>query len=122
MRAVEIYKSRGMTDEEIKQRLQAIDVRKGFTDTLKFRGIASNFEYALLTNQTYQVFGDEMSAEKIRNTKGLIKGDNIRDNMTSLELQLVQMTEEATKHIILTKNAKGFNEIGVCVDTSVKIV
>lgn len=52
-RAIQIYRSRGMTDKEIEQRLQNIDTRHHYTDELKARGIKDGLEYALLTNISY---------------------------------------------------------------------
>ncbi|GHV21691.1 hypothetical protein FACS189428_2520 [Clostridia bacterium] len=111
-----------MTEDWIKKRMQGIETRNNFTDELRSRGIEKGIEFAMITNKTYKVFGDEMNAENIRVIKGLTKQDNIRDNMTDMEVQLTQMTEATAKTIIQGKNAEGFNAIGECVDTSVEIM
>ena len=63
-RAIQVYKSRGMTDKEIEQRLQSIDTRHVYTDELKARGIKAGLEYALLTNISYTRSGKNAQAYK----------------------------------------------------------
>lgn len=111
-----------MSDERIKKRIQSIEVRNSFTDELWSRGIEKAIEFAMITNKTYKIFGDDVNAEEIRTIKGLAKNDNIRDNMTDIEMQLTQMTEVGAKEIIQWENAEGFTAIGECVDKSVEIV
>ena len=108
-RAIEVYKNRWMSDVEIKQRLEWIDVRHDYTDELKKRWISKWFEYALLTNISYNRYGK--SAKEYRDHKWLIKWDNLRDHMTSMEMLLTWLSEEAWKEIIKSKNAQWFNEV-----------
>ncbi|MDR3169858.1 MAG: hypothetical protein LBU27_09300 [Candidatus Peribacteria bacterium] len=121
-RAMQIYKKKGMMDEEIRQRIQSIETRNEFTDQLRERGIKDGFEYAYLTNKTYGIFGAHMTAATIKEMKGLAKSDNIRDHMNKQELLLTEMTEETAKHVMVGNNAKGFNQLEECVDVSVEIM
>lgn len=66
VRAIQIYKQKGMSEERIKKRMQSIEVRNSFTDELRSRGIEKNIEFAMITNKTYKVFWDDMNAEEIR--------------------------------------------------------
>jgi hypothetical protein len=111
-----------MSDERIKKRIQSIEVRNSFTDELWSRGIEKTIEFAMITNKTYKIFGDDVNAAEIRAIKGLDKNDNIRDNMTDIEMQLTQMTEVGAKEIMQWEDAQGFAAIGDCVDKSVEIV
>ncbi len=108
-RAIQVYKSRGMTDKEIEQRLQSIDTRHHYTDELKARGIKDGLEYALLTNISYTRSGK--NAQEYKKYKWLIKTDNLRDHMTRTEMLLTWLSEEAGVEIAKSKNAKGFDEI-----------
>lgn len=108
-RAIQVYKSRGMTDKEIEQRLQSIDIRHDYTDELKARWIKDWLEYALLTNISYTRSGK--SAQEYKQYKWLVKTDNLRDHMTRTEIILTGLSEEAGVEIAKSKNAKGFNQI-----------
>ncbi len=108
-RAIEVYKNRWMDDTEIKQRLEWIDVRHDYTDELKKRWISKWFEYALLTNISYNRSGK--SAKEYRNHKWLIKWDSLRDHMSSMEMILTWLSEEAWKEIVKSKNSQWFNEV-----------
>jgi hypothetical protein len=121
-RAIHLYQQKGLNEDRIKKRIQGIEARNMFTDELLLRGIKQGIEYAMITNKTYKIFGDDINAEEIRTMKGLAKSDNIRDNMTDMEIQLTQIAETGAKEIMQRKNAHGFNQIGECVDTSVEIV
>lgn len=108
-RAIAVYKSRWMTDKEIKQRLQTIDIRHDYTDELKARGIKDGLEYALLTNISYTRSGK--SAKEYKKLKWLVKSDNLRDHMTMTELLLTWLSEEAGKEIAKSKDARWFDEV-----------
>ena len=108
-RAIQVYKSRGMTDKEIEQRLQTIDTRHHYTDELKARWIKDGLEYALLTNISYTRSGK--SAQEYKQYKWLVKTDNLRDHMTRTEMLLTGLSEEAGVEIAKSKDAKGFNEV-----------
>lgn len=108
-RAIAVYKSRWMSDQEIKQRLQTIDIRHDYTDELKARGIKSGLEYALLTNISY--IRSWKTAQEYKKFKGLVKTDNLRDHMTRTEMLLTGLSEEAGTEIAKNKDAKGFDEL-----------
>ena len=118
-RAIEIYKSRGMTDDEIKRRISSIETRNVLTDEYQARGIVG-LEYWILTNIWYWIFWT--TAEWIKKKKGLGKHDNPRDHMNKTELLLTELTEETSKNLIKKKDAKWFNQIAPCVEKSVGIV
>lgn len=118
-RAIEIYKSRWMTDDEIKRRISSIETRNDLTDEYQARGIVG-LEYWILTNLWYWIFGT--TAEWIKNKKWLGKYDNPRDHMNKTELLLTELTEETSKNLIKKKDAKWFNQIAPCVEKSVDIV
>jgi hypothetical protein len=86
------------------------------------RGIENGIEYAIITNKTYKIFGEDIDAADIRAKKGLAPHDSIRDHMTTMEIQLTQMAEAGAKEIMEGNNAEGFEEVGACVDKSVEIV
>ena len=92
-RALETYLKKGYTREWINQRLQAIQVRKELTDEWDARGVQKGVEYAILTDEISRAWSG-MSTRQYKNLKGL-KKENLRDNMTTLELVL-NMLEEAT--------------------------
>ena len=118
-RAIEIYKSRGMTDDEIKRRISSIETRNVLTDEYQARGIVG-LEYWILTNIWYWIFWT--TAEWIKKKKWLGKHDNPRDHMNKTELLLTELTEETSKNLIKKKDAKWFNQIAPCVEKSVGIV
>ena len=119
MRAIEIYKSRGMTDDEIKRRISSIETRNVLTDEYQAKGIVG-LEYWILTNIWYWIFWT--TAEWIKKKKWLGKHDNPRDHMNKTELLLTELTEETSKNLIKKKDAKWFNQIAPCVEKSVGIV
>ena len=92
-RALETYLEKGYSREWINQRLQAIQVRKELTDSWQDHGVEKGKEYAILTNEITKAWSG-MSVRKYKNFKGL-KKENLRDNMTTLELVL-NMLAEAT--------------------------
>ena len=85
-RALETYLRKGYTREWINQRLQAIQVRKELTDEWDARGVQKGVEYAILTDEISRAWSG-MSTRQYKNLKGL-KMENLRDNMTTLELVL----------------------------------
>ena len=92
-RALETYLKKGYTREWINQRLQAIQVRKELTDEWDNRGVKKGVEYAILTDEITKAWSG-MTTRKYKNLKGLTK-ENLRDNMSTLELVL-NMRAEAT--------------------------
>ena len=81
---------------------------KKLTDVWKENGIASNIEYAILTNEIYKEWS-EMTAKEYKQYKGLRK-ENLRDNMDNIELILTDLSVEATKRIVAKQKPNGLNE------------
>ena len=96
-RALETYLKKGYTREWINQRLQAIQVRKELTDEWDVRGVQKGVEYAILTDEISRTWSG-MSTRQYKNLKGL-KKENLRDNMTTLELVLNMLAEATTTEI-----------------------
>ena len=96
-RALETYLKKGYTREWINQRLQAIQVRKELTDEWDARGVQKGVEYAILTDEIARAWSG-MSTRQYKNLKGL-KKENLRDNMTTLELVLNMLAEATTTEI-----------------------
>ena len=93
-RALETYLKKGYTKEWINQRLQAIQVRKELTDEWDNRGVKKGVEYAILTDEITKAWSG-MTTRKYKNLKGLTK-ENLRDNMSTLELVLNMLAEATT--------------------------
>lgn len=107
-RALETYLKKGYTREWINQRLQAIQVRKELTDEWDARGVQKGVEYAILTDEISRAWSG-MSTRQYKNLKGL-KKENLRDNMTSLELVLNMLAEATTTEISKQKSPETFSE------------
>ena len=106
-RALETYRKKGYSEEWINQRLKTIDVRKEFTDELQRTGINSQKDFAILTNILTETWSG-YSVKEYKNLKGL-KKENLRDNMTNLELVLNMLAETSSTEISKSKNLCGFN-------------
>ena len=107
-RALETYLKKGYTREWINQRLQAIQVRKELTDEWDARGVQKGVEYAILTDEVSRAWSG-MSTRQYKNLKGL-KKENLRDNMTTLELVLNMLAEATTTEISKQKAPGTFSE------------
>ena len=107
-RALETYLKKGYSREWINQRLQAIQVRKEFTDEWDARGVQKGVEYAILTNEISRAWSG-MSTRQYKDLKGL-KKENLRDNMTTLELVLNMLAEATTTEISKQKAPSTFSE------------
>ena len=107
-RALETYLKKGYTREWINQRLQAIQVRKELTDEWDDRGVQKGVEYAILTDEITKAWSG-MTTRKYKNLKGLTK-ENLRDNMSTLELVLNMLAEATTTELSKTTNPKTFKE------------
>lgn len=107
-RALETYLKKGYTREWINQRLQAIQVRKELTDEWDARGVQKGAEYAILTDEISRAWSG-MSTRQYKNLKGL-KKENLRDNMTTLELVLNMLAEATTTEISKQKAPSTFSE------------
>ena len=108
LRGAEFYRAKGYTDQWINQRLQSIEMRKELTDEWKARGIELEQEYAILTNEMTRAWSG-MSVRQYKDLKGL-KKENLRDNMTNLELVLNMLAEVTTTTISRTRQPETFEE------------
>ena len=107
-RALETYLRKGYSHEWINQRLQAIQVRKELTDEWDARGVQKGVEYAILTDEITKAWSG-MNTRQYKNLKGL-KKENLRDNMTTLELVLNMLAEATTTEISRQKAPEGSRE------------
>ena len=107
-RALETYLKKSYTREWINQRLQAIQVRKELTDEWDARGVQKGVEYAILTDEISRAWSG-MSTRQYKNLKGL-KKENLRDNMTTLELVLNMLAEATTTQFSKDRKPSTFQE------------
>ncbi len=107
-RALKTYLSKGYSPTWINQRLQAIQVRKDLTDEWDRRGVQEGKEYAILTNEITKAWSG-MTTRQYKEHKGL-KKENLRDNMSMLELTLNQLEEATTAEISKEKQPQTFRE------------
>ena len=107
-RALVTYLKKGYTREWINQRLQAIQVRKELTDEWNARGVQQGIEYAILTDEISRAWSG-MTTRQYKNYKGLTK-ENLRDNMTTLELVLNMLAEATTTEISKQREPETFKE------------
>ena len=96
-RALETYLKKGYSREWINQRLQAIQVHKELTDEWQNRGVNEGVEFAILTDEITKAWSG-MSTRQYKNLKGL-KKENLRDNMSTLELVLNMLAEATTTEL-----------------------
>lgn len=107
-RALETYLKKGYSREWINQRLQAIQVRKELTDEWDNRGVKKGMEYAILTDEITKAWSG-MRTRHYKNFKGL-KKENLRDNMSTLELVLNMLAEATTTELSKAKEPEDFEE------------
>jgi hypothetical protein len=107
-RALETYLRKGYTREWINQRLQAIQVRKELTDEWQDRGVKQGKEFAILTDEITRAWAG-LSTRQYKNLKGLTK-ENLRDNMSTLELVLNQLAEATTTELSKVQEPDGFGK------------
>ncbi|WGE42540.1 MULTISPECIES: BRO family protein [Actinobacillus] len=107
-RALQTYLQKGYSKEWINQRLQAIQVRKELTDEWQSHGVQHGAEYAILTNEISRAWSG-MSTKEYKTFKGL-KKENLRDNMTTLELVLNMLAEATTTELTRQTNPQGLEE------------
>ncbi|MBU0473200.1 MAG: hypothetical protein KKF62_03440 [Bacteroidetes bacterium] len=107
-RAMETYLKKGYSKEWINQRLKSIEIRKELTDEWDKRGVKKGNEYAILTNEITKAW----SGLTIKNYKKFksLKKENLRDNMTNLELVLNMLAEATTKEISIEKKPITFEQ------------
>jgi hypothetical protein len=107
-RAMKTYLKKGYSKDWINQRLKTIEVRKDLTDEWEERGVQEGFEFAILTDEITKAWSGK-SVKSYKKFKGL-KKQNLRDNMTNLELILNMLAEATTTEISKEKRPKGFIE------------
>ena len=107
-RALETYVRKGYSREWINQRLQAIQVRKELTDEWQDRGMKQGREFAILTDELTRAWSG-MSTRQYKTYKGL-KKENLRDNMTTLELVLNMLAEATTTEFSRQEQPEGLEE------------
>lgn len=104
-RAMKTYLQKGYSKEWINQRLKSIEVRKELTDEWQEREMKEGLEYAILTDEITKAWADR-SVRDYKKFKGL-KKENLRDNMTNLELVLNMLAEASATEISKKKKPKG---------------
>lgn len=107
-RALKTYLQKGYSKEWINQRLKSIEIRKALTDEWETRGVKEGLEFAILTNEITEAWAG-LTTKQYKNLKGL-KKENLRDNMTNLELVLNMLAETATTEISQKRQPKNFPE------------
>ena len=107
-RALATYAKKGYSPEWINQRLQTIRARKELTDEWKTHGIKEGKEYAILTDEITEAWSG-LTTRGYKNLKGL-KKENLRDNMTTLELALNMLAEATTTELTRAQNPQGLAE------------
>lgn len=107
-RALDTYLKKGYSEERIHQRLLAIRIRNELTDEWKKRGVQKGKEYAILTDEISRAWSG-MTTGQYKRLKGLTK-ENLRDNMTDLELVLTMLAEASTTDISKTAKPQTFEE------------
>lgn len=107
-RAMETYLKKGYGEEWIRQRLMSIKVRNNLTDEWRNRGVKKGAEYAILTDEISKAWSG-MTTKEYKKYKGL-KKENLRDNMSDLELVLTMLSEATTTEMEKQRNPKTFAE------------
>ena len=108
MRGADFYRAKGYSEGWINQRLQSIEMRKELTDEWKARGIDQERDYAILTNEMTRAWSG-LTVRDYKEVKGL-KKENLRDNMTNLELVLNMLAEVTTTAISRSRQPETFAE------------
>ena len=107
-RAMKTYLKKGYTKEWINQRLKSIEVRKELTNEWQERGVKEGLEYAILTDEITKAWSDK-TVKEYKQYKNL-KRQNLRDNMTNLELVLNMLSEASTTEISKKQKPKGLSQ------------
>ncbi len=107
-RGAEYYRAKGYTDGWINQRLRTIEMRKELTDEWKARGIEKEADFAILTNEMTKAWSG-LTVKEYKQKKGL-KKENLRDNMTNIELVLNMLAEVTATSISKQEEPQGFEE------------
>ena len=107
-RALETYLKKGYSEAWVNQRLKSIEIRKGLTDEWDRGGIQKGLEYAILTDEITKAWTG-MTTKEYKQLKGL-KKENLRDNMTNMELVLNMLAEVSATEISQAQNPKGLSQ------------
>lgn len=107
-RALETYLKKGYSPEWVNQRLQTISVRKELTDEWIERGVSKGSEFAILTDEISKAWAG-MTTRQYKNHKGLTK-ENLRDNMSTLELVLNMLAEATTTELSKVEEPETFEQ------------
>ena len=107
-RALDTYAQKGYPPEWINQRLQTIRARKELTDAWSAHGVQKGQEFAILTDDVTKAWSG-MNTRQYKNLKGL-KKENLRDNMSTLELALNMLAEATTTELTKAQNPQGLDE------------
>lgn len=108
LRGADYYRAKGYTEGWINQRLQGIEMRKELTDEWKARGIEEEKDYAILTNEMTKAWSGK-TVREYKELKGL-KKQNLRDNMTNIELVLNMLAEVTTTAISKSRKPDTFGQ------------
>lgn len=108
LRGADFYRAKGYTEGWINQRLQTIEMRKDLTDEWKKRGIESEKDYVILTNEMTKAWSG-LTVKEYKEKKGL-KKENLRDNMTNIELVLNMLAEVTSTAISKQEEPETFEE------------
>ena len=104
--AIKDYRRLGYSETWINQRIKTIEIRKGLTDEWQRGGMKEEHDYAILTDIISQAWSG-MTTREYKKYKGLRK-ENLRDNMTNVELMLNGLAEAAATELSRRENPKGF--------------
>ncbi len=107
-RAMATYLKKGYSKEWINQRLKSIEIRKELTDEWEDRGVERGLEFAILTDEITKGWSG-LTTKQYKSFKNL-KKENLRDNMSNLELVLNMLAEASTTEISKEKEPKNFDE------------
>ena len=105
---IDFYQKKGYSLEWIEERIKAVLERKKLTNVWKDNGIESGIEYAILTNDIYKTWSG-MTAHEYKAYKGIRK-ENLRDNMTDIEVAITSIGELATREISKNEKPYGLQE------------
>lgn len=105
---METYRRKGYSESWINQRLKSIEIRKDLTNEWDRCGVKKGREYAILTDEISKAWSGNTTKE-YKELKGL-KKENLRDNMTNMELVLNMLAEATTTEISKAQNPNTFDE------------
>lgn len=107
-RSIDLYRAKGYDEDWIIKRIKALQDRKKLTDVWKENGVYTETEFAILTNDIYKAWSGKTAGE-YKKYKGLRK-ENLRDNMTDLEILLADIGETATRELAKKHKPQGLSQ------------